>query len=159
MSSAQTQTGGSEAKHIGLPTHARQQKTAQGNPCASYRVKKQTVRATPNPLPAEQAESLSSNKRGHQQLGGRTTWWSALAKLAAKLLSVSQIAAKADFVALNCLRTVPTEQIRHRKGSKRVLLEERSCCCNFRRRHVFADLCKDFRQTPSSAASQRQIGP
>ena len=40
------------------------------NPCASYRVKKQTVLATPNPLPAEQAESVSSNKRGHQQLGG-----------------------------------------------------------------------------------------
>ena len=49
MSSAQTQTRGSEAKHIGLPTHARQQKTAQGNPCASYRVKKQTVLATPIP--------------------------------------------------------------------------------------------------------------
>ena len=74
MSSAQTQTRGSEAEHIGLPTHARQQKTAQGNPCASYRVKKQTVLATPNPLPAEEAESVFSNKRGHQQLGGRTTW-------------------------------------------------------------------------------------
>ena len=101
MSSAQTQTGGSEAKHIGLPTHARQQKNAQGNPCASYRVKRQTMLATPNPLSAEQAESVSSNKRGHQQLGGRTTWWSALAKLAAKLLSVSHTAAKADFVALD----------------------------------------------------------
>ena len=159
MSSAQTQTRGSEAEHIGLPTHARQQKTAQGNPRASYRVKKQTVLATPNPLLAEQAERVSSNKRGHQQLGGRTTWWSALAKLAAKLLSVSHTAAKADFVALNCLRTVPTVQIRHLKGSRRVLREERSCCCNFRKRHVFADLCKDFRQTPPSAASQHQIGP
>ena len=49
MSSAQTQTGGSEAKHIGLPIHARQQKNAQGNPYASYRVEKQTVLATPNP--------------------------------------------------------------------------------------------------------------
>ena len=115
--------------------------------------------ATPNPLPAEQAESVSSDKRGHQQLGGRTTWWSALAKLAAKLLSVSQTAAKADFVAPNCLRTVPTDQIRHPKGSKRVLRGERSCCCNFRKRNVFADLCKDFRQTPSSAASRRQIRP
>ena len=90
MSSAQTQTRGSEAKHIGLPTHARQQEIAQGNPCASYRVKKQTVLAKPNPLPAEQAESVSSD---------------------------------------------------------------------FRKRHVFADLCKDFRQIPASAASQRQIGP
>ena len=47
MSSAQTQTGGGEAKHIGLSTHARQQKTAHGNPCASYRVEKQTVLVTP----------------------------------------------------------------------------------------------------------------
>ena len=60
MSSAQTQTGGSEAKHIGLPTHAREQNNAQGNPCASYRVKKQIVLATPNPLPAEQAELMTS---------------------------------------------------------------------------------------------------
>ena len=106
--------------------------------------------ATPNSLPAEQAESVSSNKRGHQQLGGRTTWWSALAKLAAKLLSVSPTAAKADFVALNCLRTVPTVQIRHPKGLKRVR-EERSCCCNFRKRHVFADLVRtsvEFRLLP-----------
>ena len=72
MSSAETQTRGSEAKHIRLPTHAHQHKTAPENPCASYRVKKQTVPATPNPLPAEQAESVSSNKRGHQQLEGRT---------------------------------------------------------------------------------------
>ena len=36
--------------------------------------------------PAEQAESVSSNTRGHQQLGGRPTWWSPLAKLAAKLM-------------------------------------------------------------------------
>ena len=122
------------------------------------KVKRQTMLATPNPLPAEQAESASSNKRGHQQLGSRTTWWSALAKLAAKLLSVSHTAAKADFVALNCLRTVPTVQIRHPKGPERILREERSCCCNFRKRHVFVDLCKDFRQTPSSAALQRQIG-
>ena len=43
MSSAQTQTRGSEAKHIRLPTHARQQKSAQENPCAVYRVKKQTA--------------------------------------------------------------------------------------------------------------------
>ena len=159
MSSAQTQTGGSEAKNIGLPTHARQKKNAQGNPCASYRVEKQTVLATPNPLPAEQAKIVSSSKRGHQQLGGRTTWWSALAKLAAKLLSVSHTAAKADFVALDCLRTMPTVQIRHPNGLKVVLREDRSCCCNFRKRHVFADLLKDFRQIPSSAASQRHICP
>ena len=106
-------------------------KKKKKNPYASYRVKKQTVLATPNPLPAEQAESVSSDKRGHQQLGGRTTWWSALAKLAANLLLVPHTAAKADFVALNCLRTVPTVQIRHPQGPNRVLREERSCCCNF----------------------------
>ena len=86
MSLAQTQTKVSEAEHISLAVHARQQKTAQEEPCASYRVKKQTVLATPNPLRAEQAESVSSNKKGHQQREGRTTWWSPLANLAAKLV-------------------------------------------------------------------------
>ena len=159
MSSAQTQTKGSEAEHISLAVHARQQKTAQEEPCASYRVKKQTVLATPNPLRAEQAESVSSNKKGHQQREGRTTWWSPLANLAARLLSASQTAAKADFVALKCPRPVPTVLIRHPKSVRHVLREERSCCWNFRKRHVFADLCKDSRQTRPSAASQRQVGP
>ena len=53
-----------------------------------------------------------------------------------------------------CLRTVPTVQIRHPEGSKRVLRKERSCCCNFRKRHVFrgkfyvslVDLAKPRRQ-------------
>ena len=46
---------------------------------------------------------------------------------------------------------VPTVQIRHPKGPKRVLREQRSCCCNFRKRPVFPDFCKDFCQTLSSA--------
>ena len=36
MSSAQTQTKGSEAEHISLAVHARQQKTAQEEPGASF---------------------------------------------------------------------------------------------------------------------------
>ena len=74
------------------------------------------------------------------------------------LFSVSHTAAKVDSVALNCLRTEPTVLTRHPKGLRRVLREKRSCCCNFRRRHVFADLCKDFRQTRSSGAPQRHVG-
>ena len=109
MSSAQTPTKGSEAKRIKLPAHAIQQKIARKDPYASYRVKKQTVRSNTLSQPAKQAEGVSgsSNKRVHQQLAdelGRT-WWSALAT---KLLSVPRTAAKADFVALVCLRTVPS---------------------------------------------------
>ena len=137
MSLAQTQTRGSEAKHIGLPTNARQQKTAQGNPCASYRVKRQTMLATPNPLPAEQAESVSSNKRGHQQLGSRTTWWSALAKFLQlsffqchTMLPSRLCSSKLPSNGANCPDTTS-------QGIKRVLREERSFCCNLRKRHVF----------------------
>ena len=76
--------------------------------------------------------------------------------LAAKLLSVSHNAAKADFVALDCLRTVPTVQIRHPEGSKRVLRKERSCCCNFRKRHVFR---RSLEGLPSSPVFCRLATP
>ena len=118
------------------------------------KLKKQTVLATPNPLPAEQAESVSSDKRGHQQLGGRTTWWS-LAKLAANLLLVLHTAAKADFVALNCLRTVPTVQIRHPQGPNRCVRSGAVAATSEKgmSSQIFVDC-----QTPSFAAAQRQVG-
>ena len=58
MSSAQTQTGGSEAEHIRLPTHARQQKTAQKGPLRRPQSQIATALATPNPLLAEQVEAI-----------------------------------------------------------------------------------------------------
>ena len=67
--------------------------------------------ATPNPLPAEQAESVSSDKRGHQQLGGRTTWWSALAKLAANLLLVPHKQLPTDMAAQEALLSSVDRQL------------------------------------------------
>lgn len=62
MSSAQTK--GSEAKNIRPPTHAHQQKTAQEDPIYKQCTKNnsKTVFPAPDPLPAEQAESVSRNR-------------------------------------------------------------------------------------------------
>ena len=42
---------------------------------------------------------------------------------------------------------------------RQVFLLEAELLLEPQKKHVFADLCKDPRETPSSAASQRQIGP
>ena len=68
-------------------------------------------------------------------------------------------AAKAVLEALNCFRTVRAIPRRHSQWYGRCFCWKRSCYCNLRKKHVFADLCKDPRETPTSAASQRQIGP
>jgi len=61
---------------------------------------------TPNPKPAAQVESVFSCEGSiNRYVGG--AWWSALAKPAAVLFSVSHTAAKVDSVALNRLRTEP----------------------------------------------------
>ncbi len=62
---------------------------------------------SPNTKPAVQVESVSSceGSINDRYVGG--AWWSALAKPAAVLLSVSHVAAKVGSVALNRLRTEP----------------------------------------------------
>ncbi len=62
---------------------------------------------TPNPKPAAQVESVSSCEWSINDRYGGGAWWSALAKPAAMLFSVSHTAAKVDSVALNRLRTEP----------------------------------------------------
>jgi len=62
---------------------------------------------SPNTKAAVQVESVSSceGSINDRYVGG--AWWSALAKPAAVLLSVSHVAAKVGSVALNRLRTEP----------------------------------------------------